>query len=463
MHRISVHGLWAFCLLFLLTNYSLAQDSEPQSSDAPKTVVPLAQDQDQQKATRDVHKLRPQYPTDELLEMSEAALQKGFDYLVKSQNEDGSWGSHDPKIANLSNFGFQLRNRGSQDAVRTACTAICAEALLYQPNRTEEQETALDKAIKELSREVEFEFHPGETFASWGYGYKLGFLVELHNSPFADKLDEKQLMAAGQSCVDGLVDLTQADGGWGYYSGVMKDFQSMSFNTAFFALSLKRAKEMGIDVPEGLVVDASKIVDRVRAPDGTIGYDARFTHNRSTVLSNLGAGSRTISSTWALKELGFYGEADMDKAMQVFENGENYLEQGRKLIQPHSAVHQISGYFFFFGYNYATEAAAQMGDKLSQKRWDRFGWTMLRTQEDDGRWWDTPAGEYGDKWGTGFALLTLQRYVTETKRRIAMEKFSDRANQDAGNKDPQSDDKSKPKEGPASETGSEKDDDNSSF
>lgn len=417
-----------FAMILFCGSLSLASNAHCQDEiqGSPKSAPETTQQADSQdRKTRDVHKLRPQFPTDQLLEMSEVALQKGFDYLVQSQNEDGSWGSHDPQIANLSNFGFQLRNRGSQDAVRTACTAICAEALLHQPNRTEEQEAALDKAIKELSREVEFEFHPGETFASWGYGYKLGFLVELHDSAFADKLDKETLFAAAQSCVDGLVDLTQADGGWGYYSGVMKDFTSMSFNTAFFALSLKRAKEMGIEVPKSLVVDASKIVDRVRAPDGTIGYDARFTHDRSTVLSNLGAGSRTISSTWALKELGFYGEADMDKAMQVFENGENYLEQGRKLIQPHSAVHQISGYFFFFGYNYATEAASQMGDKLSQKRWDRFGWTMLRTQEDDGRWWDTPAGEYGDKWGTGFALLTLQRYVTETKRRIAMKKFSE--------------------------------------
>ncbi len=396
------------------------------SSVAPAQDQTPEPEKTQQEAPEDVHQLLPKHDTDKLLEMSEAAIQTGFDFLIKTQNEDGSWGSHDPKIANLANFGFQLRNRGSQDAVRTACTAICAEALLKQPNRSEIQEAALAKAIKELIREVEFEFHPGETFASWGYGYKLGFLVVLHDSQYGEEnVDKDTLMAAAESCVNGLVDLAQADGGWGYYSGVMKDFQSMSFNTAFFALSLKRAKEMGIDVPENMVVDASKIVDRVRAPDGTIGYDARFTHDRSTVLSNLGAGSRTISSTWALKELGFYNEADMDKAMQVFENGENYLEQGRKLIQPHSAVHQISGYFFFFGYNYASESAAKMGDRISQERWDRFGWTMLRTQEPDGCWWDTPAGEYGDKWGTGFAIQTLQRFVTETKRRKAMEKFKE--------------------------------------
>ncbi len=106
--------------------------------------------------------------------------------------------------------------------------------------------------------------------------------------------------------------------------------------------------------------------------------------------------------------------------MQVFDVSENYLESGRKRIIPHrDAAHNISGYFFFFGYNYATEAAEILGDVVPQQRWDRFGWTMLRSQEANGSWWDTPAADYGDKWGTGFAVQTLQRFVRETRRRQA--------------------------------------------
>ncbi|MEM8681416.1 MAG: hypothetical protein AAGF97_18885, partial [Planctomycetota bacterium] len=120
----------------------------------------------------------------------------------------------------------------------------------------------------------------------------------------------------------------------------------------------------------------------------------------------------------ALHELGSASSPDLARSLEIFDNGENYLESGRKLIQPHSAVHQISGYFFFFGYNYATEVAQLLGDDVSQARWNRFAWTMIRTQEKEGCWWDTPAGHYGDKWGTGFALLTLGRFVDETNRRL---------------------------------------------
>ena len=56
----------------------------------------------------------------------------------------------------------------------------------------------------------------------------------------------------------------------------------------------------------------------------------------------------------------------------------------------------------------------------AERAWESrstVAWTMIRTQEEDGCWWDTPAGNYGDKWGTGFALLTLGRFEVETRRR----------------------------------------------
>ncbi len=370
----------------------------------------------QRAATPDIHQLRPPFATARLIEKSEAAIQNGLNFLVESQNKDGSWGSHDPQIAGLANFGFRTVNRGSQDAVRIACTAICAEALLDQPNLTPPQEEALQRAVQQLLTVRKFAYHPGESFNTWGYGYQLGFLVRL-NETSLDENDHQRIFPAAQACVDGLLRFQQHGGGWGYYAGVMRDFESMSFNTAFFGLSLFRGQQMGLSVPEGMVVDATRAVQRQRAPDGSFLYSSRHQNQGQSVLMNLGSGSRTISSALAMYEMGLYDKAQLQQAMRIFSNGENYLEQGRKLIQPHSAVHAISGYFFFFGYNYATEVAEILGDEISQPRWDRFAWTMLRTQEKDGRWWDTAAADYGDKWGTGFAVMSLQRYLREMARR----------------------------------------------
>ena len=199
----------------------------------------------------------------------------------------------------------------------------------------------------------------------------------------------------------------------------------MSFNTAFIGLTLNRGKQLGLkSIPEGMIIDATDAVKRQKAPDGSFVYSSSHEKRGGSVLLNLGSGSRTVSSALALYELGLYEREDLVKALKVFADGENYLESGRKLIQPHSAVHQISGYFFFFGYNYATEVAEILGDEYPLKRWDRLAWTMLRTQEKNGCWWDTAAADYGDKWGTGFAIMSLQRYVREMKRR-KLGKFAD--------------------------------------
>ena len=414
MNRLSISTL---AIVLVTGAVSIAAPQDPATRDETS----------QEDVSRDLHNLRPKLPTEELVKRSEKAIQDGLNFLVRTQNKDGSWGSHDPSVANLANFGFQLRNRGSQDAVRTACTAICAKAFLNQEKLTEEQQAALDKAIVELlkvpeinpktgKRPAQFAFHPGETFNTWGYGYKLGFLTELAKSPLGkSRLDKIKL--AAQCCVDSLLKHQQHNGGWHYYGNQIKGQGSMSFNTSFFALSLLRAKQMGLKVPEGMVPDAVKVVKKQRVPDGSFHYDSRFFHSGTSALANLGAGSRTISNTVALYKMGYYSRKDLVAGMKVFDNGENYLEMGRKRIQPHSVVHQISGYFFFFGYNYATQTCEILGDEVPQARWDRFGWTMLRTQEKDGSWWDTAAAGYGDKWGTGFAIQCLQRYVRETNRR----------------------------------------------
>lgn len=375
-----------------------------------------------EKNSKDIHNLRPKFPTEELVKQSEEAIERGLQFLVKTQNKDGSWGSHDPDIPDLADFGFNLKNRGSQDGVRAACTSICAEAFLHQEKLTQPQQEAFEKAVADLLIVKKFTPHlragSGENFNTWGYGYKLGFLVQLLEDPKGEKFDRQKIIESAESCVDGLTKFQTNDGGWHYYSTQMLGSGSMSFNTSYISMCLQKAKTLGVKVPEGVVEDSASIVKRQRVPDGSFLYDSRFILQGRPQLETLGSGARTISNSYALYKMGYFSRKDLVVAMKIFDVGENYLEAGRKRLIPHrDAPHQISGYFFFFGYNYATEVATILGDQISQKRWDRFGWTMLRTQEKDGRWWDTAAGQYGDKWGTGFALRCLQRFVNETKRR----------------------------------------------
>lgn len=399
------HARSTFFLLSLAAGEGFAQDVPPEDEPVPYE-DPLTGDANE--ARRDALGLTPALHGAELRARAEVAYQRGFDFLVGKQNKDGSWGSHDPNPSFLKDFGFQTGNRGSQDGVRLACTAIIGKALLRKRDRNEAESAALDQAIEALLGTEKFAYHMGEAFNTWGYGYKLDFLCDLLESGRGPALRER-IEPAAAVCIDGLKRFQQADGGWNYYAGPLAGGESMSFNTANFAEALYRASRLGLEVPKGMVEDAQKLLLRMRTMRGGVIYDARFLNNpRETVV--LSSASRTAALTEALGELGALKKGDLERSLMVFDEGENWLEDGRKLIIPHSAVDQVSGYFFFYGYHYLSEFMCRMGERAPRERWERNAWTMIRTQEANGSWWDTPAADYGDKWGTGFALLVLQRY-----------------------------------------------------
>lgn len=367
----------------------------------------------------DAHGLNPPADAD-VYRLALASRRRGIEYLLENQNPDGSFGSHDPVLAELADFGFQLKNRGSQDGVRIACTALSAQALLELRPRSKRAQAALDRAIEVLLDTDKIAYEPGEGFNTWGYGYKLEFLGQLLRAPEA-KGREQRILAAARSCVAGLRKFQLHQGGWSYYAGVLNDFESMSFNTAVFVMALHRMKDEDVGVVPGMVEDAAAIVEAQRVPDGSYLYSSSHIGRGGSILMNLGAGGRAAVCELAMHQVGRSDEDQLARAIDVFRAGENYLEKGRKLIIPHSAPHAVSGYFFFYGYYYAAEAMVRLGERIDRRRWDRHAWQMIRTQEEDGRWWDTASGHYGDKWGTAFALLTLGRYLETLERQMVKE------------------------------------------
>ncbi len=401
--RRLVTNALAFPALLIIVSVAATAHAQPASGSSEST-------DDVETPIVDAHGLRPGVDRDELVRRADAARTRGFAYLIGAQNKDGSFGTHDARLAKLSDFGFQLRHRGSQDGVRMACTALAAQALYEKRGRSPSEDAALARAIDDLVSEEKFAYEPGESFNTWGYGYKLDFIARLLADDAYGERHEAIRAAAGV-CVDGLRKYQQHEGGWGYYSGQMNDFESMSFNTAVFAVALDRARAGGVEVPGGMIDDAVEIVLRQRLPDGSFVYSSSHVARGSSALMNLGSGSRTVACAFALHALGRFDADDLALSLDVFATSENYLESGRKLIIPHSAPHAISGYFFFFGYYYAAEVATSLREHADPAWWDRCAWTMLRTQEANGSWWDTASGTYGETWGTAFALLTLGRYV----------------------------------------------------
>ena len=114
---VAVHGpagteatrLVVLLSLMLLIAYICAHNAVAQSAPSATEMKP---------ARKDAHHLAPTLATEELVIKAVKARQAGLDFLVNTQNKDGSWGSHDPVIANLKDFGFSTSNPGSNDGVR---------------------------------------------------------------------------------------------------------------------------------------------------------------------------------------------------------------------------------------------------------------------------------------------------------------------------------------------------------
>jgi len=391
--------LSSMLLLCVAGSSSAPQDAETSTATAEERPDPIG--------------LAPKMAGEELERRAAESYRRGLAYLLPLQNADGSWGSHVPVTPGLKDFGFGTTSRGSNDGVRIACTAIIATALLHDPHRSELADAALERAIDALVRTEPIAYDMGEAFNTWGYGYRLAFLDELYEHPLGAEL-EGEIRAAAKVCIKGLLRFQQADGGWNYYASPMANGESMSFNTAVFTAALARAEHLGFDVPEGMVDDALALLRRMVTVKGSALYDARFivpSVESSAYVNDLSSGSRTAAVIEAFAATGRLLPDDLRLALKVFDEGENWLEDGRKHIQPHAGVHQIAGYFFFFGYYYHSSLLRRAGSEVTRERWDRDAWTMIRTQEDCGSWWDTPAAQYGDKWGTGFALLVLQAYL----------------------------------------------------
>jgi len=345
------------------------------------------------------------------------AIRKGFAFLLKTQAADGAWGSHDPVVVDSAQLGFGMTDFGCHDGVRTACTAICAEALLDYPSRTKEDDEALRRAIRMLLGKTRLAYDPGNAFNCWGYAYNLRFLVRLYGRPYGAPY-KKKIKAAVPELIAGLRKMQAAEGGWAYYTSVMMDGSSISFITASIVISLIEARNLGFEVPKGMIDDAARILKTMRLPNNNFMYGTYLKYSVSHHLEDLSSGGRTQVCGLALHLFDHsFTRADLiDRSRDYFRNI-GYVEKiGNKRIIPHrDAPQNISGYFLYYGAFHAAAVMTLLGKDAAPGDWDHLADMILRNQEGEGSWWDTICYDYGDKWGTGFAILCLERWLAARK------------------------------------------------
>lgn len=335
----------------------------------------------------------------------DAAIKKGVEYLLKSQNKDGSWGT------GRETRGFEVMASvpGSLKSFQVATTALCVMAL-----RETGHNEAADKGIAFLLEHAsDIRRDDGALiYNTWAHTYALQCLaIEMRTN------HDPRLKKAAEAHLKKLTGYETFMGGWNYY-----DFQAQtqapsmgptSFGTAAGLVALYEAKESGLEVPQALIDRSLKRLIEMRLPNNAYLYSWDLQY-RPRLPANMPRGSvgRTQSANYALWLWG-KGELDEKKVragIDFFFKEHDYIQMGRKRQFPHESWYQTAPYYYYFGHYYT----ARLLEKLGPSGRHDYGAHLadvgiLPYQEPDGSWWDFAMWDFHKPYGTAFAVMTLLR------------------------------------------------------
>lgn len=355
----------------------------------------------------------------------EDAIRRGVDFLLQDQNKDGSWGS----ATRTKGLNIYAPIPGAHHAFRAACSSLAVSALVRSADERPEVHDSIRRGEEYLQSNLTRvrRATPTAIYNVWTHSYAIEALVDLLGYENADaEGHEEQRIAGLKELIRGEVRKLEvyesAEGGWGYYDfryGAKQPSSSPnSFTSATGLLALFRAKSVGIEVPEKLILDAVTTIQRQRNPDFTYHYafrGATMASPRWSINRPGGSLGRSQVCNLALRLAG--DEAISDEVLDVWldrlfaRNG--WLSIGRKRPIPHESHFLVAGYFYYYGHWYAARTFKLIPEERRLGHQQQMARLMVDLQEKDGSWWDYPLYAYGQPYGTSMGIMTLKECQTQ--------------------------------------------------
>jgi hypothetical protein len=345
----------------------------------------------------------------------EKSIARGVDFLIETQNPNGSWGS----ATRTKGLNIYAPIPGAHHAFRMGTTSLALLGLLESEDDRAEVLEAVERCEAWMLREIpKLRRSDGSAiYNNWGHAYGIRALAALAKRKGVTDDQRAGYKQLAESQVVALYSNQDLDGGWGYYGRRSVTAQpsggSMSFTTATVLLALQDAEQaFGIELDKRLEKIAILSIQRQRTPDFAYTYSTgHWRRPRYSINRPAGSLARTPACNAALRA---YGDEKISD--EVLETGldrlikrNGWLDIGRKRPVPHETHFAISGYFYFYGHFYASENIVQLPQELQAKWQHKLAKVIIDKQESDGSWWDYPLYDYGHAYGTGYALTTLAR------------------------------------------------------
>jgi hypothetical protein len=409
--------------------HSVASAAGPPQSPPSGATTPAQSTPKQKTDARPARKadLRPKPPAPLADSDITAAIQRGVNFLLKHQNDDGSWGS--PERTKALNI---MAGIGSHHAFRTAVTALCVAALIeVSGSRSKLCDPAavvhaVERGEEFLLRELPLVRRDDAMliYNIWAHAYGIQALVRMHGRVSDDSARRARIEELIRGQYDRLTRYEAAEGGWGYYdfgAGTQRpNSDSCSFVNATVLVAFHEAKQIGVEPPKKLVTRGFDGIIQQRKADFSYLYGL-YLRYRPVMEINRAGGSlgRSQACNVALRLWGDPKVTDgvitewLDRL--VVRNG--WLDMGRKRPIPHESHFMVAGYFYYYGHYYATLCVDQLPGAQRVFYQDHLAHILLGHQERDGSWWDYPLYNYHQQYGTAFALMSLEhcRKPVQTK------------------------------------------------
>lgn len=367
----------------------------------------------------DLARLHPDEPIPVSPSELESSIQRGVDYLLSSQREDGAWGGpqwtggvdSDPVPGSFRSFEI-------------AVTAMCLEALLDAKN-SPAIELANERALKYLMDRTHKikRAGPGDLPHIWAHCYCIQTFSKMYERE-TDETKREEFSKAILAHMKGLKRWESVHGGWFYYgSGMAKPINpSCSFVNAAVLVALARAREIGLDADENVVRRAVRSTKMMRKPDSSYLYSARIPTDMAGAAREINRPSGSLGRSQACNiALRMWNDERIDDDvirvwLDRLISRHGWLDMGRKKPIPHESFAAVAGYFYYFGVYYGTVNIEVLPEGEQAFYQHHLAKIVMDRQEKDGSWFDYPLYSYHKPYGTAFALLSLQRcQIADTK------------------------------------------------
>jgi len=344
----------------------------------------------------------------------EASIERGVEFLLARQNENGSWGSHRTKRATE----VLAPVPGSHHAFRGAVTSLCISAVLETGLSHPETPAAIDRAEAWMFEHLPHvrRATPQVMYNVWAHAYSLQAIARLIDYRKDDPAKCEQLLDLARQQLKMLETYEVVDGGWAYYDFYHRTKKpggsSISFVTAAVLLGMYEIQEKGVEIPKHLVERGMESIRRQRKSDCSYAYGEYLKMMPMRGINRPGGSlGRSQSCNLAMRIWG--DETITDEILKTWLNrlyARNvWLDIGRKRPIPHESWMQVAGYFYYFGHYYAGFGIDQLPKKERPHFQHHLARILIDRQEKDGSWWDFPLYDYHQQYGTAMSLMALKR------------------------------------------------------